>query len=231
MSRKHSGGTLADIGCHILDFTTYVVGDIASLHCSMKSFPKGVPRNTCKGYKLDADDSFFTTAEFASGALGVIHATRWATGHANFLRLRVFGDRGALVVDSEAGTDKLQRLPGEVPRAQSALGRSAGEGAGHAGDRALHPRHPDRQARIADVRGRRPRPRLPGCLHRLGRNRQTGARPPSALSTPGHKRDDVFARPFIVLVVVLVLGRSGHLFEDEDDSRMNAILFAAVCAK
>jgi predicted dehydrogenase len=108
MSRKYSGGTLADIGCHIMDFATYVVGDIASLRCSMKSFPKGVPRNTCKGYKLDADDSFFATAEFASGALGVIHATRWATGHANCLRLRVFGDRGALVVDSETGNDKLR---------------------------------------------------------------------------------------------------------------------------
>jgi predicted dehydrogenase len=108
MSRSHNGGALADIGCHILDFVTYVVGDIASLHCSMKSFPKGVPRNTWKGYRLDADDSFFATAEFASGALGVIHATRWATGHSNCLRLRVFGDRGALVLDTDAGSDKLQ---------------------------------------------------------------------------------------------------------------------------
>ncbi len=108
MSRSHSGGTLADIGCHILDFATYVAGDIASLHCTMKSFPKGVPKNTQKGYRLDADDSFFATAEFASGALGVIHATRWATGHANCLRLRVFGDRGALVIDTDAGGNKLQ---------------------------------------------------------------------------------------------------------------------------
>jgi predicted dehydrogenase len=108
MSRKHSGGTLADIGCHILDFTTYVVGDIASLRCSMKSFPKGVPRNRWKGYTLDADDSFFATAEFASGALGVIHATRWATGQGNSLRLRVFGDRGALALDTDAGGNKLQ---------------------------------------------------------------------------------------------------------------------------
>jgi predicted dehydrogenase len=113
MSRKHSGGTLADIGCHILDFTTYVVGGIVSLHCSMKCFPKGLPQSRCKGYKLDADDSFFAAAEFASGALGVIHATRWATGHANRLRLSVFGDRGALVLDSEAGSNKLQLCLGK----------------------------------------------------------------------------------------------------------------------
>jgi predicted dehydrogenase len=108
MSKKHGGGTLADIGCHILDFATYAAGDIKKLNCTMKSFHKGVPNNTQKGFKLDADDSFFATAEFASGALGVIHATRWATGHANCLRLRVFGDRGALVVDSEVGNDKLR---------------------------------------------------------------------------------------------------------------------------
>jgi predicted dehydrogenase len=108
MSRSHGGGALADIGCHILDFATYVVGDIASLHCSMKSFPKDVPRNTCKGYKLDADDSFFATAEFASGAMGVIHASRWATGYSNCLRLRVFGDRGALTLDTDVSRDKLQ---------------------------------------------------------------------------------------------------------------------------
>jgi predicted dehydrogenase len=113
MSRQHRGGTLADIGCHILDFTTHAAGEITSLQCAMKNFPKGVPRNTWKGYKLDADDSFFATAEFASGALGVIHATRWATGHFNCLRLRIFGDKGALAVDTEAGGDNLQVCIGE----------------------------------------------------------------------------------------------------------------------
>ncbi len=108
MSRKHGGGTLADIGCHILDFATYAAGDLTKLNCVMKSFGKGVPRNTQLGYKLDADDSFFATAEFASGALGVIHASRWAQGHMNTLRLRIFGDQGALVIDTDQGRDKLQ---------------------------------------------------------------------------------------------------------------------------
>jgi predicted dehydrogenase len=113
LSRKHGGGTLADIGCHILDFTTYAAGDIAKLSCTMKSFDKGVPRNRHKGYTLDADDGFFATAEFASGAIGVIHATRWATGHMNALRLRIFGDKGALVIDTEQARDKMQVCVGE----------------------------------------------------------------------------------------------------------------------
>lgn len=113
LSKKHGGGTLADIGCHILDFATYAAGDIKKLSCTMKSFDKGVPRNTHKGFKLDADDGFFATAEFASGAIGVIHATRWASGHHNTLRLRLFGDKGALVIDTDQGRDKLQVCVGD----------------------------------------------------------------------------------------------------------------------
>ncbi|MCY1237739.1 hypothetical protein D9M72_504480 [compost metagenome] len=38
------------------------------------------------------------TAEFGNGAMGVVHASRWATGHLNELRLRLHGDKGALEV-------------------------------------------------------------------------------------------------------------------------------------
>ena len=113
MTRKHRGGALVDIGCHILMFSTAVVGQVEEISCTTKSFDKGVPRNTWKGYKLDADDSFCATAQFETGALGVVHATRWAPGHANVLRLRVFGDKGALTIDSEAGRDKLSVCIGD----------------------------------------------------------------------------------------------------------------------
>jgi len=116
MSRKHRGGTLVDIGCHILIFTTLLAGNVRTLTAQTHSFDKGVPRNTWKGYKLDADDSFAMTAQFDTGALGVIHASRWASGHSNALRLRVFGDKGALVIDSEGGKDKLQVCTGDFQR-------------------------------------------------------------------------------------------------------------------
>jgi predicted dehydrogenase len=116
MSKKHRGGTLVDIGCHILIFTTLLAGNVRKLTCQTRCFDKGVPRNTWKGYKLDADDSFTMTAEFDTGALGVVHASRWATGHANALRLRVFGDKGAIVIDSESGKDKLQLCTGDFQR-------------------------------------------------------------------------------------------------------------------
>ena len=49
-------------------------------------------------YVLDANDSFTMSVDFSNGALGVIHATRWAAGHYNDLRLRVYGDKGGIEV-------------------------------------------------------------------------------------------------------------------------------------
>ena len=113
MSQKHHGGTLNDIGCHILDLTVSLVGGIQTVSCASKCFDKGVPKNHWKGYTLDADDTFFATAEFANGALGTIHATRWATGYSNKLAVRVFGDKGALELEANNGAHELRVCFGE----------------------------------------------------------------------------------------------------------------------
>lgn len=100
---RGAGGTLGDIGVHILDFTGGVVGDIASVRCAMQTFPKidrnGRKRTTFRGAKLDANDSAAITLEFDNGAMGVIHTTRWAAGHGNRVALSVHGTRGAVDVD------------------------------------------------------------------------------------------------------------------------------------
>ena len=63
----------------------------------LKTFDKA-PGNRIGEYDLDANDSVTMTVDFANGAMGVIHASRWATGHLNDLRLRIHGDKGALEV-------------------------------------------------------------------------------------------------------------------------------------
>jgi predicted dehydrogenase len=97
LSRGHgSNGTLGDIGIHILDFTTYGAAvDIAAMNCRLQTFSK-VPGDRLGDYVLDANDSFIISAEFTNGAIGVIHSSRWASGHANDQRLRVYGDKGGL---------------------------------------------------------------------------------------------------------------------------------------
>ena len=101
LSRKHgSNGVLGDIGVHILDFASYGAGlDIDHVFARLKTFDKA-PGNKIGEYDLDANDSFTMNVDFNNGALGVIHATRWATGHMNELRLRVYGDKGGVEVQN-----------------------------------------------------------------------------------------------------------------------------------
>ncbi len=97
LSTEHgSNGTLGDIGIHILDFTSYATGlEVSALNCRLQTFDK-VPSGRIGDYVLDANDSFIISAEFSNGAIGTIHSSRWASGHANDQKLRVYGDKGAI---------------------------------------------------------------------------------------------------------------------------------------
>jgi predicted dehydrogenase len=99
LSKKHgSNGVLGDIGVHILDFAVFgAATEIERVFCRLKTFDKA-EGNRIGEYELDANDSFTMSVSFANGALGVIHASRWATGHVNELRLRVYGERGGVEV-------------------------------------------------------------------------------------------------------------------------------------
>ena len=97
LSTAHgSNGTLGDIGIHIIDFTTFAIGQpIVSMNCRLQTFSK-VPGDKLGEYVLDANDSFIISAEFGNGAIGTIHSSRWASGHSNDQRLRVYGNKGGL---------------------------------------------------------------------------------------------------------------------------------------
>jgi predicted dehydrogenase len=97
LSKGHgSNGTLGDIGIHILDFTTFAINQpVKSMNCRLQTFHK-VPGDRIGEYVLDANDSFIISAEFGNGAIGTIHSSRWASGHSNDQKLRVYGDKGAI---------------------------------------------------------------------------------------------------------------------------------------
>lgn len=99
LSKKHgSNGTLGDVGIHILDFAVHgSTLDIENVFCRLQTFHKA-PGDKIGEYVLDANDSFTMSVEFTGGVLGVVHSTRFATGHLNDLRLRVYGDKGGLEV-------------------------------------------------------------------------------------------------------------------------------------
>ncbi|MDD5261496.1 MAG: Gfo/Idh/MocA family oxidoreductase [Methylacidiphilales bacterium] len=110
-SRHGSKGVLGDVGVHILDFATFPVGPISKVYCRLKAFHKA-PRNRIGEYTLDANDSATINVEFGNGALGVIHTTRWAGGHANNLTLKIFGAKGGVEFNSEISDNTFRLCSG-----------------------------------------------------------------------------------------------------------------------
>jgi predicted dehydrogenase len=113
LSTAHgSKGVLGDVGIHILDFTTFIAGQSASsMSCLLKTFDKA-PGGKIGEYTLDANDSATMQVELAGGALGTVAATRFATGHLNDLRLRIYGDLGGLDVRFENQISALRACIG-----------------------------------------------------------------------------------------------------------------------
>ncbi|MCU0793757.1 MAG: Gfo/Idh/MocA family oxidoreductase [Opitutaceae bacterium] len=113
LSSKHgSKGVLGDVGVHIVDFATYPAGPIKTVFAKLKTFPKA-PKNRIGDYVLDANDSAVINVEFANGALGTIHTTRFATGHPNRLALKLHGTKGAFSFDSDLGTTTYRACVGK----------------------------------------------------------------------------------------------------------------------
>jgi len=108
LSTAHgSNGVLGDVGIHILDLATFVSGSMPiDLDCRLKTFSKA-PGDKIGEYSLDANDSFVLHAELENGAIGTISATRFASGHHNDLRLRLYGEKGGLEVLFEKNIGRL----------------------------------------------------------------------------------------------------------------------------
>ncbi|WP_354003972.1 Gfo/Idh/MocA family protein [Pseudotabrizicola algicola] len=113
LSTAHgSKGVLGDVGIHILDFATFIAGEAAvDVSARLATFDKA-PGGQIGEYTLDANDSATMQIRLAGGALGVVHATRFATGHLNDLRLRIYGDLGGLEVGFENKVSHLRACIG-----------------------------------------------------------------------------------------------------------------------
>ena len=95
LSKRHgSAGVLGDLGVHLLDLASFVVGDIQALNCELTIFDKGVKR--IGEYVFDVNDSLSALVRFRNGARGTLNSTRWAKGRGNTVALRIYGTKGAL---------------------------------------------------------------------------------------------------------------------------------------
>jgi len=114
LSTAHGSlGVLGDIGVHILDFTTFAAGLFPiSVSARLHTFDKA-PGNRIGDYVLDANDSATMQLQLSNGAIGVVHATRMASGHLNDLTLKVFGTKGGLEVKGDGKVSSLRGSLGD----------------------------------------------------------------------------------------------------------------------
>lgn len=86
-ARAGAAGCMGDIGVHAFQLAEHVAGiEVVELCASLNT--------TVAGRELDDDGSVLL--RFANGAHGLLTASQVATGEENALRLRVYGDAGAI---------------------------------------------------------------------------------------------------------------------------------------
>jgi predicted dehydrogenase len=117
------GGSLGDIGTHAYNITCFVTG----LHCREVAADVSI---FVLGRRLD--DNVQLLLRFAEGAKGALWASQVATGNANNLRLRVYGEKAGLEWhQEEPNTLQLARL-GEAPETIRRPGPGGNSPAAHA---------------------------------------------------------------------------------------------------
>ncbi|MFD0678644.1 MULTISPECIES: Gfo/Idh/MocA family protein [unclassified Paenibacillus] len=109
LSKEIAGyGALGDIGSHIIDLASFLVGDFKKVSGMMETFVKSRPDagpdgqpNYDKMIEVDVDDTSAFLAKFENGAVGVFEATRYAGGNKNGNRFEINGEKGSIRWDFE----------------------------------------------------------------------------------------------------------------------------------
>lgn len=92
------GGVIADIASHVLDCLDWLVGPFRSVQAATHiAFPeRPLPGDPTRRGKVDAEDCVLIMAELAAGGVGLVEASKIATGTEDELHLEIYGTRGAL---------------------------------------------------------------------------------------------------------------------------------------
>ena len=94
--QQMQAGTLLDMGSHVLDLMTWLIGDPARALCRTRVLYPERPTKDGGVEKQLADDHVLMLLEMPDGALGTIEASKIATGSNDDLLLEIRGEKGAL---------------------------------------------------------------------------------------------------------------------------------------
>jgi predicted dehydrogenase len=120
-------GTLGDIGAHILDLSTFLVGNLTEISGMTETFVKkrplqaaatgteGLTAAASTEYgEVTVDDATAFMGRFENGAMGVFEATRFAPGRRNFNTFEINGEKGSIAFNFER-MNELEYFNAEDP--------------------------------------------------------------------------------------------------------------------
>ena len=130
--RSGAGGAIGDIGTHAYNLARFVTGlQLTELSAELTSFVPG----------RRVDDDAQVRLRFDGGARGLLWASQVAPGNENALKLRVFGEKGALEWAQEDPNYLWYTPLGEPKRLMTRAGAGAGDAAGRV--TRVPPGHPE----------------------------------------------------------------------------------------
>ncbi len=90
-------GAHGDMNAHLVDLARYLVGEITDVSGTQSIFVKQrSPADGTEMREVTADDATSFICHFENEALGSFIASRFATGHKNYLKFELFGSKGSL---------------------------------------------------------------------------------------------------------------------------------------
>jgi predicted dehydrogenase len=93
---QSGGGALFDLGSHLVDLLRFLVGEYKAVFASLPTFIPYRPLADGTMEKVELDDVALLMVKMASGAQGVIEASRLAAGSEDDLRFELHGSEGSL---------------------------------------------------------------------------------------------------------------------------------------
>ncbi len=92
------GGVIRDLGSHVLDLLTWLIGPFQAVNCTSRIWAAQRPRLDEPGVMMDIDveDAALMLLRAADGAIGAVEASKIATGTEDELRFEIHGRHGAL---------------------------------------------------------------------------------------------------------------------------------------
>ena len=94
---RSGGGALADLGVHVLDLLSYLLGDFKSVRADLKTYIKErpIPGTIGETASVTVDDAAWLQCRLAQGGQGSVEVSRFATGTLDDLNITVYGSRGS----------------------------------------------------------------------------------------------------------------------------------------